>query len=121
MVFGEEEFMYLQKKLLLIIEFVSWCCCSTDVDLAAVRFKFQNCASCSIKYSKKCAYKLQTLGNPRISVHANLKTYFSLTPSVWMNLKEMDAAATTTTTTTSILSTLKEEMHLFGRDPNQHC
>jgi hypothetical protein len=35
MVFGEEEFQYLQKKLLLIIEFVSWCCCSTDVDLAA--------------------------------------------------------------------------------------
>lgn len=69
MVFGEEEFQYLQKKLLLIIEFVSWCCCSTDVDLAAAvaaafGFKFQKCASCSIKYSKKCAYKLQALGNP---------------------------------------------------------
>jgi hypothetical protein len=69
MVFGEEEFQYLQKKLLLIIEFVSWCSCSTDVDLAAAiaaafRFKFQKCASCSIKYSKKCAYKLHTLGNP---------------------------------------------------------
>jgi hypothetical protein len=65
MVFGEEEFQYLQKKLLLII----WCCCSIDVDLAAAvaaafGFKFQKCASCSIKYSEKCAYKLQTLGNP---------------------------------------------------------
>jgi hypothetical protein len=40
-----------------------------------------------------------------------------------MNLKEMDAATTTTTTTTatSILSMLKEEKHLLGRDPNQHC
>lgn len=59
---------------------------------------------------------------PRISVHTNLKTYFSLTPNLWMNLKEMDAATTTTTTTTtSILSMLKEEKHLFGIHPNRHC
>jgi hypothetical protein len=54
---------------------------------------------------------------PRISVHTNI--FESHTQCV--KESKGDGATTTITTTTSILSMLKEEKHLFGRDPNQHC